>query len=600
MFGKYSHAAAAKISGLRLAGILAIIGLTPLLAAPVLAQTPFLPPEDIQMDRPHATGPEGGRSRIIWPEGRVNYLFELHQIAEFLALWQEQTPGPDFGGEIEAESGPLGGVIQTDNTLEAIDVWSTYTELTGRTDFLPYIANAWVYCLNYPAWLEEGGTLNYYRVHNCAWGLAAESAYRSATGDDAYLGYAQTCADYIADTPLPLGEYALINAFPQGWAAGNLYLYGEEMANSGWMDAAVQYGNDLLSWVQYDPARQLSSEYWAMSSGTLVWGLCNSVFRDDPAAGQAWIGTYGALVDTFQVWYDVSGDSYDWDNSWNVAYLNAHFAMGDISGDPAYTHFGEKLTRQLLSYDSDDDGGIPATTQDPVTEDMSWVTNYLSKMGVARMVGTPAQIDAGILSIVNPQEGAVFPYPVEEPVPIQVVASNYGLQDLTGVDLYLEGPVSASVTIDLDFVERELVELYPGWVPAGPGEYTFKIYTAADGDGDASNDTVWIPVTVLPAAEAPEAGIAARPLCEVMPNPATADSYISLRIPAGAPAEVRIHAVDGRLVRGWDLPAGPDRRKILPWDGTDQAGREVAPGLYFLKTRIGAKGATLKIIRLEG
>ncbi|MBU1698832.1 MAG: hypothetical protein KJ970_18420 [Candidatus Eisenbacteria bacterium] len=579
--------------------IIFILGLITLFLAPVYAQTPMLPIEEIPMDEPFPTGPDGDRSRVVWPDERINFLYELDAIASFLAIWQEQTPGSNFGGMIEAEAGPLGGVIQTDNTLEAINVWSYYTELTGRTDYLTNIADAWTYCLNFPPWLEEGGD-GYYRVHNCGWALTAESAYRSATGDNTYLSYAATCADYIVNTPLILGQYALINAFPQAWAAGNLYLYGEEMADDGWKAAAVQYGDNLLNWVEYNPPRQLSSEYWAMSSGTLVWGLCNSTFRDDPVSGQLWIDQYGALVDTFQVWYDVPSDSYDWDNSWNVAYVNAHFAMGDLSGDPAYTTLGEKLTRQLLSYDTDDDGGIQATTQDPVTEDMTWITSYLSKFGVARLLGVPAQQDAGILSFQMPHDGDVLPYPGESPLPIQVVASNYGLQDLTNVDITLEGPVSGLITIDLDFVEKEAVELHPGWLPEAPGDYEFTVYTSAAGDTDPSNDTLRIVVHVIPAAETPDPPVLTDPICSVKPNPSTADSYITLRIPSGAPVNARIISVDGRSVRTWDLPAGASRQKTISWDGTDAAGSVVAPGLYFLKTRIGGVTSTDRILRLEG
>ncbi len=408
------------------------------LGRPAWAQTVPIPPDQV-WNGPPTAGPAAGV--VVWPTGRVDLMHEVDETAAFLDVWQNKVAGPDFGGEIEAESGPLGGVIQTDNTLEAIWVWSHYMIITGRQTYLPDIANAWIYCQNYPPWLEEGGD-GYYRVHNCAWALAAESEYRAATADTTFKWFARTSANYIVKTPLTIGQTQKLNAFVEGWAAGNLYLYGQEMSNPGWMTSAVNYGNALLNWVAYNPPVQLELEYWAMSSGTLVWGLCNSVFRDNPSEGKTWVQNYGALVDTFQVWYKVPGDQYNWDNAWNVGYANGHFGMYDVSGDPTYRRHGENLTRQLLSYDTDDDGGIMATTQDPPTEDMSWVSSYLAKFGLCRMLGTPAQRDAGILAFQSPTDGDTLVLG-SGPFPVEVLAANFGVQPLTGVSVYLQGPSEA-------------------------------------------------------------------------------------------------------------------------------------------------------------
>ncbi len=133
-------------------------------------------------------------NNIPEPLGPWNYWREFVQAAHFGAAWQVLDPAsPNYGGMIEAEAGPLGGVIQTDNTLEAIWVWSRYRELTGRTDFDNNIAAAWIYCRQFPAWQEEGAT-DYYRAHNCAWGLTAALRYEAATGDVSAAGYADTCA----------------------------------------------------------------------------------------------------------------------------------------------------------------------------------------------------------------------------------------------------------------------------------------------------------------------------------------------------------------------------------------------------------------------
>ncbi len=179
-----------------------------LLLLPVLAAATVPAPADPDLD---------GVDLELWLQGGppstremppslapFNYLREFDQIVEFLAVWQLNDPdSSDHGGEIEAEAGYLGDVIQTDNTLEAIWCWARYKQVTGSTDYDDELARAWIYSTNYPAWLEEGGFGNdYYRVHNCAWGLTAVLKYKEATGDAGYDAYAETCAQYIVDHPL--------------------------------------------------------------------------------------------------------------------------------------------------------------------------------------------------------------------------------------------------------------------------------------------------------------------------------------------------------------------------------------------------------------
>ncbi|MFN8546816.1 MAG: hypothetical protein U0527_02295 [Candidatus Eisenbacteria bacterium] len=554
-----------------------------LFAAGAAHATQPLPDSDL-LNQPNVTGPL--TDTVVWPTDRVNYLFEFAQLAAFMDTWQEKNPGPNFGGMIEAESGALGGVIQTDNTLEAIWVWSRYTALTGRTTYLQNIADAWTYCQNFPAWNEEGGTTGYYRVHNCAWGLTAESAYRAATGSNAFLTYGSTCADWIVNHALFINQNQKLNAFVEGWAVGNLYRYGEERNNAGWKSGALSLAQSVTNFIAGNPSVNLSLETWAMSSGTMVWGLCNSTFRDNPAAGQQWIHDYGAMVDTFQVWYDVPNDSFDWDNSWNVAYLNAHAAMYDVTGDARWLDHAEKLTRKLLSYDVDDDGGIQATTQSPPTEDMSWVSCYLTKFGVDRFVGTPATVDAGVLRFVGLHDGDVIQWPLGGPIPIDVQVSNFGLNDLTGVEVHLEGPVNGVISTDLAFVERKSIEFSAGWSPAAPGDYTFLAYTVKAGDTRTANDSlrVTLHITNPTSIDGPMVQLVLPP----SPNPFRND--VSFVLAASEATEVSLYSVTGARV--WTMPLRAEGEAItrLTWDGRDAAGREVPAGTYFLRTAAGTSG----------
>lgn len=539
---------------------------------------------------PNITGPRGGP--VEWPTARINYMFELDQLAAFMDTWQEDTPGANFGGMIEAEAGPLGGVIQTDNTLEAIWVWSKYTEITGRTTYLQNIADAWIYCQNFPPWLEEGPVAGYYRAHNCAWALTAEIAYRQATGDTSFLTYAQTSADWIVAHPLNITQSQRLNAFVQGWTSGNLYLYGEERGNAGWMNSALTLAQAVKGFIDFNPTANLALENWAMSSGTMVWGICNSLYRANPIAGALWISGHGGLVDTFQSWYDVPADSFDWDNSWNVAYLNAHFAMYDVTGDPQWFTNGENLTRQLLSYDdADDDGGIQGTTQDPNTEDMSWVSCYLTKFGVVRMLGDASEIDAGTLAFESLTDGQELVLPLGAPIPITVQVSNFGLEDLTGVVVNLDGPVTGQVTLDMAFADKTTVELHPGWTPVATGDYVFTATTEIAGDGDSANDALTITVHVTSPAAVADGSLAAHDLGLTPPSPSPfgSSTRLGFQLPADVAASIAVVSPDGRSIREWSFEPGLARSISVLWDGRDRLSRPAAAGVYYVRVRAGGR-----------
>jgi hypothetical protein len=546
-------------------------------------------------------GPRGAR---VVPEylGPFNYVREFDQMVSFLADWQVVDPDSvDYGGMIEAESGYLGDVIQTDNTLEAIWCWSRYREFTGSADYDANIAAAWVYCRHFPAWAEEGDPgYDYYRMHNCAWGLTAVLQYEAATGDMSCSGYADTCANYIMARPLNLHTGTVwdqrLNAFCKGWAAGNLYLFGEARGDQAIMDAAVVQGADVLSWINTSPQYYLTYEYWAMSSGTSLWGVCNSVFRDDPVAGQAWLATNAGYMDIWQDWYSVPG--YDWDSAWNVAYANAHFAVWDVTGDPAYWQNGVYVTGNLLSLDTDDDGGIVSETTNPVTEDMSWVTSYLVKFGVDRLMGEPPDHDVGVLRFAGLEDGQEIP--LGQPVPIRVLATNFGMEDETGVAVHVSGDAGDTTWVrDLAFAALDTLTYRDAWTPPLDGLYVLRAWTDHEGDEEPANDVVTIMLVVGEPTGAPGAAPTGVALGPAEPNPFGARTSFHVALPVAAPVRLTIYDVTGRLVaRPADglVPAGDH---VLAWDGRDRDGRAVAAGVYLYRLEAGEVIRLGKIARLR-
>ena len=82
----------------------------------------------------------------------------------------------------------------------------------------------------------------------------------------------------------------------------------------------------------------------------------------------------------------------------------------------------------------------------------------------------------------------------------------------------------------------------------------------------------------------------------VAPNPFTGRTAIRYSLAAGLPVTLRIHDLAGRVVRTL-LASGVERGAYsLVWDGRDDAGRRLAPGIYFCRFRAGDVGTTEKLV----
>jgi hypothetical protein len=97
----------------------------------------------------------------------------------------------------------------------------------------------------------------------------------------------------------------------------------------------------------------------------------------------------------------------------------------------------------------------------------------------------------------------------------------------------------------------------------------------------------------------PEAGpLAINVLRQNEPNPFSPRTTIRFSLAEKGPAELRIYDVNGRLVRTLAdgmLEAGPHQ---MVWDGTDDAGRVVAKGVYWDQLRAGTYSSSRKMILL--
>jgi hypothetical protein len=85
----------------------------------------------------------------------------------------------------------------------------------------------------------------------------------------------------------------------------------------------------------------------------------------------------------------------------------------------------------------------------------------------------------------------------------------------------------------------------------------------------------------------------------VHPNPFSSSTTISLTPGAGAVTAVSIFNVEGKLMRRL-LPstAGPGLRDAV-WDGRDDRGSVVPPGIYFARLRTASEEASAKVVLLR-
>jgi hypothetical protein len=126
-----------------------------------------------------------------------------------------------------------------------------------------------------------------------------------------------------------------------------------------------------------------------------------------------------------------------------------------------------------------------------------------------------------------------------------------------------------------------------------------ELVLEADTDGDGTFEplasTFVAPSSAANAADVGDDSGPARPALLTSPNPFIASTSLSFTLAQAEAVSLEVYDLSGRLVRslvrGWLTP-GPRR---VAWDGRDNGGRRMAPGVYLarLRTRSGAEEARL-------
>jgi flagellar hook assembly protein FlgD len=86
-------------------------------------------------------------------------------------------------------------------------------------------------------------------------------------------------------------------------------------------------------------------------------------------------------------------------------------------------------------------------------------------------------------------------------------------------------------------------------------------------------------------------------LNRAVPNPFSGSTAFSYRVAdGGSKVDVGVYNVAGRLVK--TLASGSQDAGVftVTWDGTDAAGVRMAPGVYFLRSRVGNESNVSRVI----
>jgi hypothetical protein len=501
-------------------------------------------------------------AKLAYTFSPTDYGDLLAKECSFIAGLQVTTPGADFGGMREGEQ--LLDIIQTDNTTESVWVWSYYHDLTGLTTYSTNLANAWTYVTNHPGWLEEGGSDpigGYYRVYVSAWGPIADMMYEDSYSDSAHRSYSDTCAQYIADNPLNMTQAncKVQNTLVEAWGVGSLYLYADRFNNTAWKNAALNMANQIKANVESSPVMYLNNKNWAMSGGTVMWGLLNSYFKAHPSEKLAWVNTYAPYLSD----YEPVGN---WNNAHNAWYALGHIAAYAVNNDPAeYTSF-RFLRLRLLSQDTDDDGGIPSQEDHASNADESWVANY--QVYMTFLPGSQYEVGVNVIGF---------------------MASN----NPRGIKLCWNCETQPGIGFDIMRREGE-----GKWEAINPtpikGSYSYSYIDDAVGSGVHYSysllcDGLTIAQTELTRNQ-PATTLSVKP----MQNPVQSNLTLVISGVSGTPANLSIYDISGKLVHHTVIDAINGTGSVY---GLDLAGCNISsPGIYLVKVRQANVTATTKFI----
>ena len=133
-------------------------------------------------------------------------------------------------------------------------------------------------------------------------------------------------------------------------------------------------------------------------------------------------------------------------------------------------------------------------------------------------------------------------------------------------------------------------------LPAGAREYE---------DAEGGENAEYRLVALHPFAQETDLGLLNPVLASLLsldpasPNPTRAGAWIHFSLGQAGPAKLSVFDVSGRRVRELLQGEGMEGAQTLFWDGRDEAGRELASGVYFYRLQAGERSLTRKLVLIR-
>jgi len=281
-----------------------------------------------------------------------------------------------------------------------------------------------------------------------------------------------------------------------------------------------------------------------------------------------WTQTGNAVKDS--VYYSTDGGS-----SWTgVAYY-------DPSPDPlehAWTIPATPTTQARVKVVTwDEDGG---RVEDKNDADFTIVVVH--DVGVTQIIQPPASVDSG--ATVVPSAAVKNFGDAQETFPVRFNIGDFYTQDTT-------------VTMDPGVTDTVN---FPQWIAGPAGTHAVRCSTRLAPDGNNANDRAQGEVVVLPFGGIAQEESNILPLTFALhspiPNPSASGAMVRYDLPRPALVELRIYDVTGVLVRRLVEGAQPAGYQRAYWNGRDERGRTVAPGVYYCRFKADDFLATHKMV----
>lgn len=241
------------------------------------------------------------------------------------------------------------------------------------------------------------------------------------------------------------------------------------------------------------------------------------------------------------------------------------------------------------------------------TTDLSGDLNAYNNAKLAKIECARAH-DMAILRIVSPiaQEK---PYPGDTTITPEAWFENRGLNNEKGFYLYCEvtdtlgNPAgyrdSAEVRNDIvpgDSIFKEFL----GWIPPNSGWYIFRFFPFLAEDGYRKNDTMGVWIEVGPAGVKEVEHLSDFKIEVVQPNPFVGLTKIIYSLPYPVIATLSIYNASGRLVKEFLCGCKKETGiKSIIWDRTDNRGRRVSAGIYYVILKVNGKERVRKVVTIR-